>query len=219
MHHQIKIGAILLAAGAATRLQRRPKSLLERDGTPLIRRQIMAYDAAGIASIIIVLGHYADQIEPHCQSFSDLPIKCVRNPNPDDGIAASLRIGLASLPNDLDAFVVGLADQPLIDAQDVRDLLQAYHARPKHSQAVVPMVGEQRGNPVIFSAQVKADILAENKQFGGREWQNAYPNQVHFYQTQNDHYCRDIDTEADIVQFNENTGYRLAWPKTLTSPR
>ena len=219
MNSQIKIGGILLAAGAATRLNRRPKSLLERDGTPLISRQIMAYQAARLASLTVVLGHYADQIEPHCQSLSDLPIKCVRNPNPDDGIAASLRIGLASLPNDLDAFVVGLADQPLIDAQDVRDLLQAYHARPKHSQAVVPMVGEQRGNPVIFSAQVKADILAENKQFGGREWQNAHPNLVHYFQTQNDHYCRDIDTEHDMVEFAERTGYRLAWPKALTSPR
>ena len=219
MNSQIKIGAILLAAGAATRLNRRPKSLLELNGDSLIRRQIMAYQAARLACLTIVLGYYADQIEPHCQSLSDLPIKCVRNLHPDDGIAASLRIGLASLPNDLAAFVVGLADQPLIDAQDVRDLLQAYQARPKHSQAVVPMVGEQRGNPVIFSAQVKAEILAGNSQFGGREWQNAHPDQVYFYQTQNDHYFRDIDTEEDMVKFAEQTGYALAWPKTLTSPR
>ncbi|MCX8506594.1 MAG: nucleotidyltransferase family protein [Alphaproteobacteria bacterium] len=219
MNDQVKIGAILLAAGAATRLHRRPKSLLELNGVALIRRQIMAYEAARIASIIVVLGHYADHIEPHCQSLSGLPITSVRNPYPDDGLASSLRVGLASLPNDLAAFVVGLADQPLIDAQAVRDLIHAYYTRPNHAQAVVPMMGEQRGNPVIFSAQVKAEILAENNQFGGREWQNAHPNLVHFYQTQNDHYCRDIDTEADIVQFAEDTGYRLAWPKALTSPR
>ena len=50
----LRIGAVLLAAGAASRMGHRPKCLLEREGRPLVRRQLDALAAAGVAPVVVV---------------------------------------------------------------------------------------------------------------------------------------------------------------------
>lgn len=87
----MNVGAVLLAAGAASRMGGRPKCLLQLDGVPLLLRQLNALSAAGVQDIVVVVGHYAEQIE------SVLPtqgLARVRNPAPDDGQASSVRLGL-----------------------------------------------------------------------------------------------------------------------------
>ena len=49
--------AVLLAAGAGSRMGHRPKSLLLLDGEPLIRRQVHALQTAGASQLVVVLGH------------------------------------------------------------------------------------------------------------------------------------------------------------------
>ena len=44
----LRVGAVLLAAGCGARLGNRPKSLLQLDGVPLIRRLLSALTAAGV---------------------------------------------------------------------------------------------------------------------------------------------------------------------------
>ena len=50
------VGAVLLAAGAGSRLGNKPKSLLELDGVPLIHRQLAALSGAGVDEVVVVLG-------------------------------------------------------------------------------------------------------------------------------------------------------------------
>ena len=68
---------------------------------------------------------------------------------------SSQRLGLAALAGRLDAVIVALADQPLLNAQDITALIGAWKKRPEGVQVVHPEVGGQRGNPVIFSADVR----------------------------------------------------------------
>ena len=63
---------------------------------------------------------------PRCGQF---PITLVHNPSPDDGQASSVRIGLQALSPKLDAVIVALADQPLINAQDITALIGAFKKR------------------------------------------------------------------------------------------
>ena len=90
LYSRVVVGAVLLAAGSGSRMGTRPKSLLELGGVPLIRRQLIALSGAGVDEVVVVLGHHADAIEPMVQTF---PVTVVRNPNPDDGLASSQRIG------------------------------------------------------------------------------------------------------------------------------
>src|SRR5574341_2422432 len=122
LYSRMSVGAVLLAAGAGARFGGRPKALLELGGVPLIMRQLIALSGAGVDELVVVLGHHADAVEAAVRQF---PITLVRNPSPDDGQASSVRIGLQALSPKLDAVMVALADQPLIDAQDSVALISA----------------------------------------------------------------------------------------------
>ncbi len=110
LYSRVVVGAVVLAAGAGSRLGGRPKCLLELGGVPLIRRTLIALSGAGVDEVVVVLGHHAPQIEPLVQDF---PVTLARNPSPDDGQVSSQRVGLAALGGKLDAVMVVLADQPL----------------------------------------------------------------------------------------------------------
>ncbi len=206
----VKTGAVLLAAGAASRLGGRPKSLLALDGVPLIGRAIHALADAGVAPIIVVLGHYGEAI---AHAVRGLPATLVRNPSPDDGQPASLRVGLQALDDTLDAVIVALADQPLIDADDIRALLEAF-AQRADARMVVPRINGAPGNPVVIDATLLAAWRSGDAHATGRRWREAHPSAVHWFDTDNAHYVCDIDTPEDVLRFATRTGRTLEWPAT-----
>jgi CTP:molybdopterin cytidylyltransferase MocA len=187
----------------------RPKSLIELGGVSLIRRQLIALSGAGVDEVVVVLGHHAEAIEPAIQSF---PVTIVHNPDPDQGQVSSQRIGLAALGGKLDAVIVALADQPLLNAQDMTDLIGAFKKRPETSQVVFPLVDGERGNPVIFSQSVREQILESDLNIGCRQWQSNHPEFVSPFVTGNRRYRVDLDTEEDIARFERETGHQLKWP-------
>jgi molybdenum cofactor cytidylyltransferase len=212
LYSRVVVGAVLLAAGAGARIGHRPKCLLELGGVPLIRRQLIALSGAGVDEVVVVLGHHAELIEPVVQTF---PVTLVRNPNPDEGQVSSQRIGLAALAGKLDAVIVALADQPLLNAQDITALIGAFKKRPEGAQVVFPEVNGERGNPVMFSAEVREQILAGDADFGCRQWQAAHAEAVAPFVTDNRRYRVDIDTPEDLARFEADTGHVLRWPAAV----
>ena len=208
-HGRVAVGAVLLAAGSGSRIGHRPKCLLELDGVPLIRRLLIALSGAGVDELVVVLGHHAGQIEPVVRAF---PVTLVHNPDPDRGQVSSLRAGLAALAGKLDAVIVALADQPLLDAQDITALIGAWKERPEGARVVYPQVDGERGNPVIFGAEVREQILASPADVGCRQWQAAHPEAVAPFVTDNPRYSLDIDTPEDLARFERETGHALRWP-------
>jgi len=214
LYSRVAVGAVLLAAGAGSRMGLRPKSLLELGGVPLIRRQLIALSGAGVDEVVVVLGHYADRIE---EAVRDFPVTVVRNAAPDDGQNSSLRMGLDALSIKLDAVVVVLADQPLINSQDISDLIGAYKKRPQGTQVVQPTVNGLPGNPVMFTAEVRDQILSGEANVGCKQWQAQHPEQVHRWVTDVSRYRTDVDTPEDIDALAERTGHRLRWPADLNA--
>jgi molybdenum cofactor cytidylyltransferase len=214
----VSVGAVLLAAGAGSRLGGKPKCLLELDGVPLILRQLRALEKAGVDQVVVVLGYYAELIEPVIRNS---PIKIVVNPNPENGQASSVRLGLQTLPFTLDSVIVALADQPLIETEDVSSLIVAYDRRGTKSM-VVPgkkkADGEMKpGNPVMFDAALRDQWLAGDAEMTCRNWRRKYPETVFWFEPLNDHWFVDIDEEVDIVNFETKTGRPLRWPDAVTS--
>lgn len=205
----LRIGAVLLAAGSASRLGHRPKCLLELDGRPLIRRAIDALRQAGVDDLVVVLGHHRAWIKPVLQGVA---VRTVCSPQPEQGQVSSQRLGLQTLGPGHGAVLVALADQPLIDAADVRALLQAWAQRPAGTSVVFPRVQGQPGNPVVFSDDVRQQILRSNAAVGARQWRHAHPEAVWPWDTDNLHYRVDIDTPQDLARFQDLTGRRLTWP-------
>lgn len=213
LYPRLVVGAVLLAAGEARRLGGRPKSLLELGGVPLIRRNLFALSGAGVDEVAVVLGHRAEEVE---SVLLDFPVTLVRNPDYASGRNSSVRAGLAALSARLDAIIIALADQPLINAQDVTALIGAFKKRGTAS-AVVPYVDGERGNPIILDAAVRESVLAGDSHFGCRQWLAAHPEQVLRFDTDNRHYRVDVDSPEDIEQFATQYGHALRWPPGLAA--
>lgn len=212
LHSRLVVGAVLLAAGSASRMGCRPKSLLQLGGVPLIRRQLIALSGAGIDEVVVVLGHHREHIEPLVQDF---PVTLAVNADPDQGQNSSLRLGLSKLNGRLNAILVTLADQPLLNQQDFVDLISAYKKRPEGSRVVTPTVGGLPGNPVMFDEGLCQEILSGDAKFGCKQWQEQNPSEVFRWETTNRRYRLDVDTPEDIDALEKTTGHRLIWPKHL----
>ena len=211
----LRVGAVLLAAGSGSRLGTRPKCLLELDGVPLVLRLLDALALAGVAEVVVVLGHHAASIAP---VLTGRAVRVVHNGNPEADQVVSQRLGLAALgaqEGPADAVIVALADQPLVDTSDLRALIEVFAGRAPGTEVLVPQVAGERGNPVIFSAAVRAAVLAGPATFGARQWQAAHPQAVARFVTDNAHYRTDIDTPEDQARFERETGRTLRWPAGL----
>ena len=213
LYSRLAVGAVLLAAGEARRMGGRPKSLLQLGGVPLIRRNLIALSGAGVDEVVAVLGHRAEEIEP---ALRDFPVTIVRNADYGRGQTSSMHAGIAALSDRLDAVIVAVADQPLINSGDITALIGAFKKRGNAS-AVVPFVDGERGNPIMFDAAVRAAVLAGDARFGCRQWLDAHPEQVARMETGNRHYCVDIDSPEDIVAFAGRYGHALSWPPGVTA--
>ena len=206
------VGAVLLAAGAGSRLGHKPKSLLELDGVPLIHRQLAALSGAGVDEVVVVLGHHAAMIAA-ALAARPVPVNVETvNPSPDDGQPSSVRIGLQSLSAKLDAVIVALADQPLLNAEDISALIEAFKNRRSAAAMVVPRVSGAPGNPVIFDAALRDEWLRGDTNAMGRGWREAHPQRVQWFDSDNSHFRVDIDTAEDITAFAQRSGRELRWP-------
>jgi len=214
LYSRMSIGAVLLAAGRGERMGGRPKALLALGGVPLVLRQLIALSGAGVDELVIVLGHHAASIMPVVESF---PVTLVHNPRPDDGQVSSQRLGLAALNPAVDAVLVALADQPLIDVEDITQVIGAFKRRPEGTSVVVPRVAGDPGNPVIFGAEVRDQILAGDANIGCRQWRNAHPEAVSHFDTDNRRFTLDVDTPEDIEDFERRTGHALRWPASAAA--
>ena len=214
----MSVGAVLLAAGAGSRLGGKPKCLLELDGTPLVVRQLSALEKAGVDEVVVVLGYYAELIEPVIRK---LPIKIVVNPNPENGQASSVRLGLQTVSATLESVIVALADQPLVESEDISSLIVAYDRRGTKSMVVprkTTTEGEKKpGNPVMIDAALRDQWLAGDAEMTSRNWRQKYPETVFWFEPTNDHWFVDIDEEVDIANFEARTGRTLQWPDTVSS--
>lgn len=207
----LRIGAVLLAAGAASRMGHRPKCLLEREGRPLVRRQLDALAAAGVAPVVVVLGHYRERIGA---AIAGADVVRVVNPDPGAPQNASLHRGLGALPEGLDAVLVTLADLPLIGAAEIGALIGAWRHRPAGTRFVRPWVEGQPGHPVLFEAGVRDEMLRAGAAGTGPAWAAAHPQAVHRWPSANTNHVCDVDSPQDLAALAAQ-GIALRWPDDL----
>ena len=198
------IAALILAAGQGTRMGLVPKCLIHLDHQPIILRQIVALKLAGIHNITVVTGFYHAQIESVLSVEPTLHI--VRNIAPEQGQQSSVRLGLAHVPDDPDVVLIALADQPLLNEQDLQELVCAYITRPVSTEIMYPVVDGQRGNPVLMSATSVKEFLRNDTEVTCRKYIDTHASHVYKYSTQNDHFIADLDTQDDLKSLAERTG-------------
>ena len=199
---RLRIGAVLLAAGEGARLGGRAKGAIEIEGEPLILRGLRILSNAGVDEVVVVTGHYQSEISPLLAQmdslFNDGCLVEVTQPMGDHSQSDSLRLGVASLSQEVDAVMVLPVDMPALTRQDLISLIGAY----KHADAAIefvgPMVGARPGNPVLFSRRIALKIARGEGDFGSGAWRHQRPEWLLEWQTDNLHYVADIDTPEDL---------------------
>jgi molybdenum cofactor cytidylyltransferase len=187
--------ALVLAAGGSARLGR-PKQLVELGGRPLLRGVIDAVRTWPIDGLAVVLGAHADEI---LESVDVGDAVVVINPEWEEGIASSLRVGLDTLTRDphIERTFIALGDQPRIPPDVPTALLDAVGAG---KPVVAPRYRYQRGNPVVVDRSLWPRLMSLEGDAGASRLFQAHPEWVH--EVQVDHLPpRDIDTESDIADF------------------
>ena len=157
------IAAIVLAAGASTRMGRQKLTLPMPDGRALVRVAVEQVLAAGLDDVVVVLGRDADAVGA---ALSALPVRTVLNSRYAEGQSTSLRVGLDALRPGTEAVLVALGDQPLPDPDVIRRLVSAFRATGR--PIIVPVYRNGRGNPVLFAAALFAELGAVTGDRGGR---------------------------------------------------
>lgn len=208
IHSRLRIGAVLLAAGAGRRMGGVAKALIRLQGVPLISRQLVALSGAGVDEVVVVTGHARRAVEEEVRSYV---VTLAHNEDPADDEQRSVRVGLEALSGPFDAVMVVPVDQPLIGASDLTELIGAFKKRPA-GHVVVPVVDGRRGNPIVLGEVALARILAGATNLGCRHLIEREPELVHAYQTANTRFVTDLDTIGDLEALAQRTGWRLELP-------
>ncbi|HTZ04518.1 MAG TPA: NTP transferase domain-containing protein [Gaiellaceae bacterium] len=129
------IAAVVLAAGASSRYGVTPPKQV--DLLPSVLERVRA--ARSVDAIVVVLG--AHEVETDAAT--------VRCPEWELGPGASLRCGLAALPDDAEAALVVLADGPDLDPRAVDRVVASW--REDGGDVVAAAYGGQRLHPVLLA--------------------------------------------------------------------
>jgi molybdenum cofactor cytidylyltransferase len=185
--------ALVLAAGGSRRLGR-PKQLVDWQGTPLLGAVLAAVRGWPVESVAVVLGAFEEEILAAVDLEDDL---VVVNPEWEEGIASSLRVGLDALGRETRAeraFIV-LGDQPRIPPDVPAGLIAAMDASGK--PAAVPKYRYQRANPVLVDRRLWARLMSLEGDAGAARLLQAHPEWVE--EVRFDHPVpRDVDTPGDV---------------------
>ncbi|MCZ6599579.1 MAG: nucleotidyltransferase family protein [Acidobacteria bacterium] len=165
-----RLGAIILAAGDSRRMGQ-PKALLSIGGETFLGRWLRLLAEARIATVRVVLGRDAATIRAQVE----LPDRqVVLQPHPEEGMLSSLRLGMGSLPEGLGGLFLCPVDHPQVGA----DLIPSLAAALRPGVVVVPVHGGRRGHPVLFSADLFAELRTVPLASGARAVVRADPGRV-----------------------------------------
>ncbi len=196
----LKVAAVLLAAGLSRRMGQRNKLLIEIGGEPLVRRTARVYLEAGV-DVCAVLGHEADRVRA---ALADLPVSFAENPHFAQGQQSSVRAGIDSLGGGYDAILVALADQPALMHADIFNLLRAF-VRSGSNRIIVPYFGDNRGNPVVFPASLIEEMRAAGRNAACRSFIDSNPHLTERYEAGHNRFTIDIDTPDDLALFENGS--------------
>ncbi len=146
--------AIVLAAGAATRFGG-GKLLTDWRGRPLILAAVEAALAAPVDAVVVVVGCEGPRVAAALAVLTDARLRVVVAQDWAEGLSASLRAGVASLPTDSAGFLLFLGDMPLIPPALPPKVLAALE---DGAAAVQPFHGATPAHPVGFSAALYGDL-------------------------------------------------------------
>ena len=194
------LAAVILAAGASTRMGS-PKALLETPaGRPFAAALVRAFAAAGVSEIVLVTG--ADHERVRAAVLADAPPvtpRFARNPEPSRGQLSSLWVGMeAAVSEATEALLVTLVDVPMVQSATIVKVIEEW--RRTRAPIVRPARGDRHGHPVMFDRAVFAELRAAPLDQGAKTVVRAHAREIVDVPVSDEGSLIDVDTPQDYEE-------------------
>ncbi len=202
------LDVVLLAAGSSTRMGAENKLLLAYGRSSVLRSVAEALLETAPRSLIVVLGHEAERVRT---SLDGLGVDFVENPDHAQGQMSSVRAGCRAVRPGGAGTLVALGDMPALTARHYRALSAAFF-QAGGDRILVPLVGGQRGNPIVLPPAQTAQVAEGALNAGCRRLIERHPELVEAFELGDPAFLADIDTPAAYsaaLAATENQGARL----------
>jgi CTP:molybdopterin cytidylyltransferase MocA len=188
----LPVGAIVLAAGAGSRMPGSEKLLLEVDGKPMVRHAMESASEGGCHQVVVV---YASA---GVRDAIDGDAELVHNPKAKTGMASSLHAGLHAMRPEIEAAIVILGDQPLVGSRTIAALMRAWRREGSRPAVAVAQSKGEWTPPVVLARELWDDLLALKGDAGARQVLQGHPELIDIVPAPG--RPDDIDTPEDYAK-------------------
>ena len=186
------ISAIILAAGVSKRMGQ-PKMLLPWGKTTVLGQVLSIFQEAGVEDIIVVTGGDRKQVEQIVQQHK---ARSIFNKNFKRGeMLSSLQLGIEAQTSQAQATLIGLGDQPQVQAGSVRLICETF--RSQRSSLIVPSFQRRRGHPWLVERSLWPELLTLKFPQSPRDFLNNHADEIKYVEVSTPTVLVDLDTPED----------------------
>ena len=156
------INAIVLAAGQSKRMGKL-KPLLRLNDKTFLEHIISVLKNSDVDRITVVIGAEADTIK---QSVDLSGTNIVINKDYQKGQLSSLIAGIKKSPQDTQALLLCLVDNPFITEKVINKIVRKF--KETNNPIIVPVFDKERGHPTLFSKSLFHELLKAPQDKGAR---------------------------------------------------
>jgi molybdenum cofactor cytidylyltransferase len=191
---------IILSAGESKRMGM-PKQLLPWGKSIILQQVIDNSSASRLGMILLVLGSKADEITGKIKLSSKTRI--VVNLDFKEGMSSSVKCGVKNAPEEAEAYMLLLGDQPFIGSDIINKLIDCYQ-KGTHG-IIIPVYDGKKGHPVIFDARYKPELLTIGEGGAKVVVDNHVPD-IFEIVVESPEILTDIDTPQDYQKARKQPG-------------
>ncbi|MBD0372953.1 MAG: nucleotidyltransferase family protein [Pyrinomonadaceae bacterium] len=187
----MSVAAILLAAGQSRRMGAF-KPLLPFGDETVAERCVRYLREGGAEEVLVVTGHRSEEVR---RALQHLPVSFALNAEAESEMGESIKRGVAELPDETDAILIALVDQPAIPPEVPQALIEEW--RRTRARLLVPEYAGRGGHPVLLDATLRPELLNLDRQRSLRALFDKHREEVSRVPVESPYIARDMDTWDD----------------------
>lgn len=194
MNHDIRVAAVITAAGMSTRMRAFKQTLPIGEKT-FAEHVVTRFVEAGVDPIVVVLGYRADEVR---EALHGYPVTFSENPDyATTQMFDTVKIGLDCVQGLCDRVFITPVDVPLFSVKTLRAELET------DAPVVIPVSAGTSGHPILLDAGILPEILAYTGEGGLRGAVDIRQKEIARIRVEDEGATQDADTQEEYRQLRD----------------